>query len=104
MRISDWSSDVCSSDLGGDFSILRCDGEIATSIDRVHRCARDWGRFARIALNHAFGDVVCAGSAPLQVMLSFEFGVDAEGGADHAACSSASADELTTREIGRAHV
>src|SRR3546814_20948196 len=80
---------------GGDFSILRCDGEIPTSIDRVHRCARDWGRFARIALNHAFGDVVCAGSAPLQVMLSFEFGVDAEGGADHAACSS---------EIGRAHV
>src|SRR3546814_8003750 len=38
---------------GGDFSILRCDGEIATSIDRVHRCARDWGRFARIALNPA---------------------------------------------------
>src|SRR3546814_6552145 len=63
---------------GGDFSILRCDGEIATSIDRVHRCARDWGRFARIALNHAFGDVVCAGSAPLQVMLSFEFGVRSE--------------------------
>src|SRR3546814_7702115 len=55
--------------------------------------------------SHAFGDVVCAGSAPLQVMLSFEFGVDAEGGADHAACSSAFADELTTRGIalGKCH-
>src|SRR3546814_5575716 len=71
----------------------------STTLCRSHRCARDWGRFARIALNHAFGDVVCAGSAPLQVMLSFEFGVDAEGGADHAACSSAFADELTTRGI-----
>src|SRR3546814_18817410 len=85
---------------GGDFSILRCDGEIATSIDRVHRCARDWGRFARIALNHAFGDVVCAGSAPLQVMLSFEFGVDAEGGADTAACSSAFADGVGRATCG----
>src|SRR3546814_4496280 len=38
-------------------------------------------------------------------MLSFEFGVDAEGGADHAACSSAIADELTTRGIalGKCH-
>src|SRR3546814_3077103 len=38
-------------------------------------------------------------------MLSFEFGVDAEGGADHAACSSAFADELTTRGIalGKCH-
>src|SRR3546814_7261883 len=77
----------------------------STTLCRSHRCARDWGRFARIALNHAFGDVVCAGSAPLQVMLSFEFGVDAEGGADHAACSSAFADELTTRGIalGKCH-
>src|SRR3546814_14777599 len=77
----------------------------STTLCRSHRCARDWGRFARIALNHAFGDVVCAGSAPLQVMLSFEFGVDAEGGADHAACSSAFADELTTRgiDLGKVH-
>src|SRR3546814_13062560 len=50
---------------GGDFSILRCDGELATSIDRVHRCARDWGRFARIALNHAFGDVDIQPSAAI---------------------------------------
>src|SRR3546814_7263555 len=63
MRISDWSSDVCSSDLGcsaklpfaetealaaagdgGDFSILRCDGEIATSIDRVRSEERRVGK------------------------------------------------------------
>src|SRR3546814_3306703 len=38
-------------------------------------------------------------------MLSCEFGFDAEGGADHAACSSAFADELTTRGIalGKCH-
>ena len=68
----------------GDFSYIGDGGGLVTSIDRVHRCAEDWGRFARIALNHAFGDVVCAGATPIQALLSFEFGLDASV-ADHAA-------------------
>lgn len=90
---------------GGDFSTLACDGVVATSIDRVHRCTRDWHRFARIALNHAFGDVVCDGAAPIQAMLSYEFGVDAESPADHFACSTAFAHELAARGValGKCH-
>ena len=45
---------------GSDFSNISAVGEIVSSIDRVHRCTKEWDRFARIALNHAFGDVVCA--------------------------------------------
>lgn len=90
---------------GGDFSTLACDGTVVTSIDRVHRCARDWGRFARIALNHAFGDVACAGAAPIQAMLSYDFGADAQSYADHSACSAAFADELAVRGValGKCH-
>lgn len=88
----------------GDFSYIADGGGLVTSIDRVHRCAEDWGRFARIALNHAFGDVVCAGATPIQALLSFEFGVDASV-ADHAGCSEAFARELTARGIalGKCH-
>jgi hypothetical protein len=88
----------------GDFSRIPSGGGLVTSIDRVHRCAKDWGRFARIALNHAFGDVVCAGASPIQALLSFEFGLDASA-ADHAACSEAFARELAARRIalGKCH-
>ena len=89
---------------GGDFSELASEGTVVTSIDRVHRCADDWDRFARIALNHAIGDVACAGAMPVQVMLSFEFGVDADD-SEHAACSNAFARELAARNIslGKCH-
>lgn len=87
-----------------DFSEVTGVGRIVTSIDRIHRCARDWNRFARIALNHAFADVLCAGGAPIQVMLSFEFGIDAPV-AERAECSSAFGRELTARGIslGKCH-
>ena len=70
----------------------------------MHRCAANWHRFARIALNHAFGDVVCAGAVPVEAMLSFEFGIDASE-AEHAACSEAFARELKTRGValGKCH-
>jgi hypothetical protein len=95
--------------VGGDYGETACDGTIVSSIDRVHRCARDWERFAKIALNHAFGDVTCAGSEPIEVMLSFEFGLDAEGEDAHAACSTACStafsQELSRRGIalGKCH-
>lgn len=84
---------------GNDFSSISAVGEIVSSIDRVHRCAKEWDRFARIALNHAFGDVVCAGAKPVQAMLSFEFGVDTPVD-DYAACSQAFAQELAERGVG----
>lgn len=88
----------------GDFSHVPHRGGFVTSIDRVHRCADDWGLFARIALNHAFGDVVCAGATPIQALLSFEFGLDASV-ADHAACSAAFVRELFARGValGKCH-
>lgn len=88
----------------GDFGHFGCDGEMVSSIDRVHRCARDWGVFARIALNHAFGDILCAGAVPVQAMLSFEFGVDADE-ADRKICSAAFAHELAMRsvQLGKCH-
>lgn len=91
-------------DAGTDFSKLVTEGTIVSSIDRVHRCARDWDRFARIALNHAFGDVLCAGATPVQAMLSFEFGIDTPEG-EYAACSKAFARELATRGValGKCH-
>lgn len=89
---------------GGDFSSLVPNGPLATSIDRIHRCARDWDGFARIALNHAFGDVICAGASPVQAMLSFEFGVDAPE-EEYAACSLAFVRELARRGValGKCH-
>ena len=89
---------------GSDFSEFECEGVMVSSIDRIHRCARDWGQFARIALNHAFGDVLCAGASPVQAMLSFEFGIDAQEG-DHASCSAAFMRELDVRgvSLGKCH-
>lgn len=89
---------------GSDFSRISAFGEVVSSIDRVHRCATEWDRFARIALNHAFGDVVCAGATPVQAMLSFEFGVDTPV-EEYAACSQAFARELAQRGIalGKCH-
>lgn len=84
---------------GSDFSSISAVGEIVSSIDRVHRCAKEWDRFARIALNHAFGDVICAGAKPVQAMLSFEFGVDTPAD-EYAVCSQAFAQELAGRGIG----
>lgn len=91
-------------DAGTDFSKLVNEGTIVSSIDRIHRCASDWDRFARIALNHAFGDVLCAGATPVQAMLSFEFGVDIPK-SEYSACSEAFARELTTRGValGKCH-
>lgn len=88
----------------GDFSHIAAGIGLVMSIDRVHRCAEEWERFARIALNHAFGDVVCAGATPIQALLSFEFGLDASA-ADHAACSGAFARELAARGVaqGKCH-
>jgi hypothetical protein len=88
----------------GDFSEIASVGRVVTSVDRVHRCAKDWNLFARIALNHAFGDVVCAGAKPVQAMLSFEFGIDAPA-SDRGECSSAFARELAARGIslGKCH-
>lgn len=87
-----------------DFSQMAFSGILITSIDRVHRCAGDWRRFARIALNHAFGDVICGRARPVQVMLSFEFGIDATV-ADHALCSEAFSLELSARGVplGKCH-
>jgi hypothetical protein len=89
---------------GGDFSSFLADGYVITSIDRVHRCAENWDRFARIALNHAFGDVVCAGAAPVQAMLSFEFGIDTPQ-EEYATCSEAFARDLARRGValGKCH-
>lgn len=88
----------------GDFSDFVSKGRIVTSVDRVHRCAKQWDRFARIALNHAFGDVVCAGATPAHVMLSFEFGIDVSP-SERVACSNAFAHELAARNIaqGKCH-
>jgi len=88
----------------GDFSELVSDGRLVTSIDRIHRCAKDWTKYARIALNHAFGDVACAGATPIQAMLSFEFGIDSDA-ADQIACSRAFAEELAARGValGKCH-
>src|SRR3546814_17797922 len=48
MRISDWSSDVCSSDLESDGSFLRLDGTVAvvTNIDPEH--LDHYGDFDRV--------------------------------------------------------
>lgn len=75
-----------------------------TSIDRVHRCADEWGAFARIALNHVLGDIICGGAEPIQAMISYEFGVDASA-EDRAKCSDAFAEELERRGIalGKCH-
>jgi len=88
----------------GNFANVRCDRGMASSIDRIHRCARDWNVFARIALDHAFGDILCAGATPVQAMLSFEFGLDADE-ADRTACSAAFARELAVRgvQLGKCH-
>lgn len=88
----------------GDFSEVESAGRIVTSIDRVHRCARNWDRFARIALNHALADVLCAGGIPIQIMLSFEFGIDVEA-AERIECSIAFRRELASRSIslGKCH-
>ena len=88
----------------GDFAHVACDGAMVASIDRIHRCARDWDVFARIALDHAFGDVLCAGADPVQAMLSFEFGLDADE-ADRMTCSAAFARELAVRgvQLGKCH-
>lgn len=90
--------------VGRDFSSLTADGAIASSIDRVHRCAKDWDQFARIAINHAFGDVVCAGATPVQAMISFEFGIDV-GDGEETLCSEAFARELAIRGValGKCH-
>ncbi len=87
-----------------DFAPVGCDVAMVSSIDRIHRCARDWELFARIALDHAFGDVLCAGAAPVYAMLSFEFGLDADE-ADRATCSAAFARELAIRgvQLGKCH-
>ena len=92
------------SDVSGDFSEITSAGRIVTSIDRIHRCARNWDKFARIALNHAFADVLCAGGAPLQAMLSFEFGIDVQA-TERIECSSAFKRELASRDIslGKCH-
>lgn len=89
---------------GGDFSCLAAEGVIVSSIDRVHRCAADWHQFARIAINHAFGDVICAGATPVQAMISFEFGIDVDDN-DANLCSEAFARELETRGValGKCH-
>lgn len=90
--------------VGHDFSSLTVEGVIASSIDRVHRCAKDWDEFARIAINHAFGDVICAGATPVQAMISFEFGIDV-GDSEEAHCSKAFARELAIRGValGKCH-
>jgi len=87
-----------------DFAQLGRDGPMVSSIDRVHRCARDWNIFARIALDHAFGDVLCAGAVPVHAMLSFEFGPDADEG-NRSICSAAFARELAVRgvQLGKCH-
>lgn len=89
---------------GDDFSSISAVGEIVSSIDRVHRCAKEWDRFARIAFNHAFGDVICAGATPVQAMLSFEFGVDTSA-EERASCSQAFVQELAERGValGKCH-
>lgn len=91
-------------EVAGDFSRVPGAGDLVTSIDRVHRCAADWARFARIALNHAFGDVVCAGAVPVQALLAFEFGIDASE-EDRATCSEAFVRELSVRgvSLGKCH-
>lgn len=88
----------------GDYSVSQASGEVVTSIDRVHRCAKDWGSFARIALNHAFGDVICAGAMPIHVMLSFEFGVDTPAN-ERKLCSQAFAAVLKAKGValGKCH-
>lgn len=88
----------------GDFANFDGDGAMVSSIDRIHRCASDWDVFARIALNHAFGDVLCAGAVPVQAMLSFEFGVDTDE-ADRTTCSASFARELARRgvQLGKCH-
>lgn len=87
-----------------DFAHFVCDGAMVSSIDRIHRCARDWDVFARVALDHAIGDVLCAGAFPVQAMLSFEFGADADE-AGRTICSAAFARELALRgvQLGKCH-
>lgn len=87
-----------------DFSELTSEGRIVTSIDRIHRCAKDWNKFACIALNHSFADVRCAGAVPIQVMLSFEFGMHVTS-IERAECSDAFGRELAKRGIalGKCH-
>lgn len=90
--------------VGSDFSSLTTEGVVVSSIDRVHRCAEDWDQFARIAINHAFGDVICAGATPVQAMISFEFGIDV-GDNGAILCSEAFARELEIRGValGKCH-
>lgn len=88
----------------GDYSELKVAGRIVASVDRVHRCAKDWDLFARIALNHAFADVVCAGGVPLQALLSFEFGIEC-GHHEWIECSKSFHRELLSRgvSLGKCH-
>lgn len=87
-----------------DFSFVDVDRRATLSVDRVNRCAKDWLTFAKIALNHAVGDVEVAMARPLQVLLSYEFGPDVSG-TDKLDATRAFASVLNERGIslGKCH-
>jgi len=88
----------------GDYSISLQTGPYAHSIDRVFRCAEDWQVFADIAVNHAFGDVLVAGSMPLHAMFAFEFGPEADEAARREATSAFfKAAEGRSVQVGKCH-
>ena len=89
----------------GDYSILPGNPAICLSIDRINRCSRDWRTFADIALNHAVGDVEVGNAIPVQILIAFEFGPDADTEEDRAAASLAfqNAADLRGITIGKRH-
>ena len=98
------NEEVLPKSVGADFSSLNCEGTTVLSIDRVHRCADDLSLFAKIAVGHVLGDILCAPAIPLHALVAFEFGIDlASSGREE--LSSAVAAQLRARgiELGKCH-
>src|SRR3546814_4924227 len=80
MRISDWSSDVCSSDLETPRSISICSGAIGASSDRTRSCRiRGSGRRRPAPDHHRFADAAALRSeehtSELQSLMRISYAV-----------------------------
>src|SRR3546814_20091073 len=63
MRISDWSSDMCSSDLGGDARLARGADRVAGRIGFLHHRADETGEILDRAFQHRQAEVDMAEQA-----------------------------------------
>src|SRR3546814_1503118 len=104
MRISDWSSDVCSSDLAGDAEQVRpirlpVEGSVRVSVDGIETAAFLITDDGAVSLDAAPGPGIA-------VRAGFQFDVPVRFAEDRLEASRATflAGELASVQIGRAHV